>query len=297
MSAATMIQSVEDRNSARPGAMLASGTPLRRAALGALLYMLAGAIWIAFSDMLLHGWVREPQLLAHAQTWKGWLFVLATGILLFAYLHRLLRRDAEHIRDLMRQRAEMDQLHQFRESVIDNANIWISALDPAARFTLWNKAAERISGYERHQVLGRDDIWEWLYPDPDYRESVTNKVGEILADGVEVENLETRIRCRDGNHRIISWNSRRFFDKNGAMGSITIGRDVTERKQMRQLLHARDRQLAILMANVPGMVYRRRHDASWTLRFVSKGCLGLTGYTADDLIDDRGMAYASLIHP
>jgi diguanylate cyclase (GGDEF)-like protein/PAS domain S-box-containing protein len=297
MSATTKLQSVEDRNVAPPGVEHAPGSPARRAALGALLYVLCGAAWIAISDMLLHAWSHDPHWLTYFQTWKGWLFVLVTGILLFLVLHRLLRRDAAQVRDLVRQRAEMDALHQFRESIIENANIWISALDASAHITLWNKAAETISGYPRDRVLGSDEIWKLLYPDPDYRESVTAKVTEILTDGVEIENLETRIRCSDGSQRIISWNSRRFFDKNDAMGSITIGRDVTERKQMRLMLHARDRQLAILMANVPGMVYRRRHDASWTLRFVSKGCLGLTGYTTDDLIDDRGVAYASLIHP
>jgi len=258
--------------------------------------MLFGAAWIALSDMWLHALAHDPQRLTRLQTWKGWLFVLATGILLFLVLHRLFRRDAAQVHDLMRQRVDLDALHQFRESIIENANIWISALDASARITLWNKAAETISGYERERVLGRDDIWQLLYPDPDYRESVTANIHDILSDGVEIENLETRIRCRDGSHKIISWNSRRFFHENGEMGSIGIGRDVTERKQMQQMLRARDRQLAILMANVPGMVYRRRHDAGWTLRFVSSGCLGLTGYTADDLIDDRGVTYASLIH-
>ena len=297
MSATTNLQSVEDRNIAPPEAVHASGSPARRAALGALLYMLCGAAWIAVSDMWLHAWVHDPRWLVRLQTWKGWVFVLATGILLFLVLHRLLRRDAAQVRDLVRQRMQMDALHQFRESIIENANIWISALDASARITLWNKAAETISGYPRERVLGRADIWELLYPDSDYRESVTAKIGEILTDGVEIENLETRIRCRDGSHKIISWNSRRFFHENGEMGSIGIGRDVTDRKQMQQMLRARDRQLAILMANVPGMVYRRRHDDAWTLHFVSSGCLGLTGYTADDLVDDRGVAYASLIHP
>lgn len=270
---------------------------MHRAALGALLYVLAGAVWIAFSDMLLHASVHDPGLLTRLQIGKGWLFVLATGALLFAVLYRMFRRDASRVRQLIQKHADLHALGQFRESVIDNASIWINVLDASARVTLWNKAAEHISGYPRDHVLGRDDIWERLYPDRDYRANVTAKVGDILSDGVEVDNLETRILCRDGEHKIIAWSSRRFCHDNGRMGAIAIGRDVTDRRQMQRMLRARDRQLAILMANVPGMVYRRRHDANWTLRFVSSGCLGLTGYTADDLIDDRGISYASLLHP
>lgn len=290
---------MEDRNSPQHATLPQPQyrSPVRRAAVGALLYMTAGTIWIAFSDAVLHAWIRDPRLLALAQTLKGWFFVVATGVLLFIVLQRVLRRDARLVRDHLQQRADLDALNQFRESVIDNASIWINVLDPSARVTLWNKAAEHISGYSRDEVLGHDDIWERLYPDPDYRESVTAKVIEILGEGIEVENLETRICCRDGRHKIISWNSRRFFYESGEMGSIAIGRDVTEHKQMQKMLRARDQQLAILMANVPGMVYRRRSNADWTLRFVSSGCLGLTGYTADDLIDDRAVSYASLVHP
>ncbi|MBB6184955.1 sensor domain-containing diguanylate cyclase [Oleiagrimonas soli] len=271
--------------------------PLQRAAWFALAYVLLSVVWIAGSDALLHAWITDHAVLRQAQTWKGAAFVLITGGLLFVLLYRLFRHDAHLLRRYARQRSDVQMLNQFRESVIDNASIWINVLDPQARVVLWNKAAEQISGYSRDEVIGRSDIWEQLYPDRDYRESVTAKVSEILAQGVEVENLETRIRCRDGQEKIVSWNSRRFFSEDNALGSIAIGRDVTDRKQMQQMLRARDRQLAILMANVPGMVYRRRNNTDWTLRFVSSGCLGLTGYTADDLVENRGMSYASLVHP
>ncbi|WP_168184758.1 diguanylate cyclase [Oleiagrimonas sp. MCCC 1A03011] len=252
---------------------------------------------IAGSDALLHGWITDHALLMQVQTWKGWFFALATGALLFGLLYRLFRQDAGLLQRYAEQRSDVHMLNQFRESVIDNASIWINVLDSSAKVMLWNKAAEQISGYSRDEVVGRSDIWEHLYPDSDYRQSVVAKVNEILAKGVEVENLETRIRCRDGQQKIIDWSSRRFFDQKKELGSIAIGRDVTEHKQMQQMLRARDRQLAILMANVPGMVYRRRCNTEWTLRFVSSGCLGLTGYAADDLVENRSMSYASLVHP
>lgn len=55
--------------------------------------------------------------------------------------------------------------------------------------------------------------------------------------------------------------------------------------------------LDMLLSNLPGMVYRCRNDASWTMEFVSAGAEELTGYAAHDLIGNRELSYADLIHP
>lgn len=57
----------------------------------ALVYMLVASLWIAFSDAVLAGLGLSATELSHWQTAKGWLFVLATGGLLFIYLNRCLR--------------------------------------------------------------------------------------------------------------------------------------------------------------------------------------------------------------
>ena len=45
------------------------------------------------------------------------------------------------------------------------------------------------------------------------------------------------------------------------------------------------------------MAYRCKHDSNWTMEFVSQGCQALTGYLPIDLIGNRTVAYAELIHP
>ncbi|MCK4963967.1 MAG: PAS domain S-box protein, partial [Dehalococcoidia bacterium] len=94
------------------------------------------------------------------------------------------------------------KLSQFRESIIDNANVWLDVLDHKANIILWNKAAERISGYSQEEVVGHDKIWEWLYPDEAYRNEVTEQVVSILAKGATQQDLETTIHCKDGQQRI-----------------------------------------------------------------------------------------------
>ena len=62
-------------------------------------------------------------------------------------------------------------------------------------------------------------------------------------------------------------------------------------------LRENQRALATLIGNLPGMVYRCRNDRAWTMEFVSSGCYELTGYESGDLVGNRMVAYADLIHP
>lgn len=62
--------------------------------------MVVAGLWIAFSDRILAQLVQDASQLSHWQTVKGWLFVIMTGGLLFAYLQRCLRRQHETFNEL-----------------------------------------------------------------------------------------------------------------------------------------------------------------------------------------------------
>ncbi|MEQ5816356.1 diguanylate cyclase [Marinobacter sp. NFXS11] len=141
-------------------------TPLRRAGWAALVYLIAGFAWIAFSDTLAETWFPDPETLSLIQTWKGSFFVLITGVILFSVLLRQLTKD----------RALLSLQHR-----------------------------------------------------------------------------------------------------------------------QRQALRERERQLQILMDNLPGMAYRCLYDPDWTMRFVSQGCIKLTGYEPDELVNNRVTSYAALV--
>jgi PAS domain S-box-containing protein len=62
-------------------------------------------------------------------------------------------------------------------------------------------------------------------------------------------------------------------------------------------LQESQRQLFTLMANLPGLVYRCRHDEDWVIEFASEGCFELTGYHPQDLVNNNTISYKQLIHP
>lgn len=263
-----------------------------------LWYALLAGAWILASD-LLTGWLTvDPDRILLTQVVKGLSFVSVTALLLFILIRRQLQCERHYLLAKVADEERIAALGQFRESVIDNASMWLNVLDPDGAVVMWNKAAEQISGYRRDEVIGNPRIWELLYPDPAYRAEVGAKVTAILHDGAEVEGFETTIMARNGERKVIAWNSRRFFAGDGRLsGSIAIGHDVTARRRAEQALVESERQLSNLLSNLPGMAYRSRNDRDWTMLFVSHGCEELTGYSAEDLVDNHRISFAEVIHP
>ncbi len=118
---------------------------------------------------------------------------------------------------------------EFQKIILNNTAMWLNMLDNDANVLMWNKAAERISGYTKEEVLGNSNIWELLYPDVEYRTSIHNKALEIINKGEEIIDFETTIISKDGTKKILSWNTHNMKNEdNNIIGSIAIARDVTK---------------------------------------------------------------------
>lgn len=131
-------------------------------------------------------------------------------------------------------REEIRRLSQMHESVIESADIWLHVLDADHRVQLWNRAAEKISGYEKGEVVGASDVWACLYPDDHVLGRLRRAVTDILGTGsAPAGDLETVICRKDGASRTISWSARPLFDKEGiCWGVVSLGRDITEQKTL-----------------------------------------------------------------
>jgi len=121
------------------------------------------------------------------------------------------------------------KLQEFRSTLIEQANVWLMALDRDRNVVLWNCVAEQMSGYSRGEVVGHDGVWEWLYPDAEYRAEVLEALTEVTFGAREAEDWETVIRRKDNSEHLISWNAHRLMSDDGAtLGCVALGRDVTE---------------------------------------------------------------------
>jgi two-component system sensor kinase FixL len=68
-----------------------------------------------------------------------------------------------------------------------------------------------------------------------------------------------------------------------------------EHRRQQEVLSWQHRQQGTLLANLPGIVYRRAYDHAGTMYFVSEGCATLTGYDSEELMCGR-VLWSELIH-
>jgi PAS domain S-box-containing protein len=168
-------------------------------------------------------------------------------------------------------------LNKFRESIIDNAHILIAVLDRTGTIYIWNRAAEEITGYPADSVVGKKQVWKDLYPDPDYRHFVTGRIEDILRKKKHFENLETTIRTKIGENRIISWNTRELL-MDGEMRAIAVGWDITDEKEAMEM----KARLASIVESSDDAIISVAPDSSvvtW-----NKGASRMYGYSAEEAI-------------
>lgn len=157
---------------------------------------------------------------------------------------------------------ETRSLLEFQNRVIDTAVVWINILNKDGSVTLWNRAAELISGYSREEVIGHKKIWEWLYPDPQYRAKIFANAQKTIYDEESVmQNFETVARCKNGTLKTISWYANSITDaKKKPIGSITIGLDVSQLRKAERELHEAMEKLQVMNEKLQVVGDLTRHD-------------------------------------
>jgi len=172
------------------------------------------------------------------------------------------------ITDIKIAEEEINKLSQFHENVIDNANVWLSVIDPQSRIIIWNKAAENITGYSRDEVIGHNKIWDWLQPENGQINIKRNsKLNLESGENILTENFEKTIIRKDGEKKTISWNSRMLYDKmNNPIGNIALGQDITERKKYEDKINKQNEELNDINKNLEEIVKERTNQIQHLLR-------------------------------
>ncbi|MFH0863035.1 MAG: PAS domain S-box protein [Candidatus Altiarchaeota archaeon] len=123
---------------------------------------------------------------------------------------------------------DLRQTRDYLENLLNYANAPIIVWDKMQRIFRFNKAFEHLTGYTAHDVIGkRLDI---LFPKDNRKESL-DKIKQT-AVGDYWESVEIPILQKDGEVRIVLWNSANIYDKDGKtiLSTIAQGQDITARK-------------------------------------------------------------------
>jgi PAS domain S-box-containing protein len=106
-------------------------------------------------------------------------------------------------------------------------------------------------GYAPDDLLDRCFL-EFVHADD---EAATRAELEKLARGVPTIHFENRVRCKDGSYRWIGWTSNPC---NGVL--VSIGRDVTEKKQLQADLARQGHEYQAIFDSLPQMIWLKDDD-------------------------------------
>jgi len=137
----------------------------------------------------------------------------------------------------------MRHARDFAETLIRTASVMIVGLDTAGKITVFNEAAEKLTGYRRAELEGKN-WFEVLVPKDRYP-YVWEEFERLLAGGLP-ELFENPILTKSGEERLISWSNNEVHEGGRIVGTISFGLDLTERKRIEAALRRVNRALKVL---------------------------------------------------
>jgi two-component system, cell cycle sensor histidine kinase and response regulator CckA len=197
-------------------------TPLRIVAL----YMLIGVLWILFSDRVLIALVSDPHVMNHIQTYKGWLYVLVTALLLYTLIARMTVRQRQSEKRFKR--------------VVENIPDMVAVFDTELKIRYLNSATLAAVGRPGPEILGKDAGAIWP---PEICRVCLSALNESL-DTRAVISREIDRSLNDGRHRHLLLTFVPISDKSGDVIEVLgICHDFSAQKEAEEKQRNLTRQL------------------------------------------------------
>lgn len=153
-------------------------------------------------------------------------------------------------------------------------------------------------GYSQDDLPNTVETWRKLLH-PEDSPATEKAIAEHFSGRTDRYDVEFRLLHKNGTWkwvhtrgRVVEWSA------DGKPLRMTGSHlDIHVRKTAEERIRENQRVLETLLGNLVGMAYRCRIDEYWTMEFVSQGCLPLTGYKPEDIVNNRRISYEELTHP
>jgi PAS domain S-box-containing protein len=255
-------------------------------------YVVLAALWIVCSDWLLTTWIQNTEQLTSLQIYKGWGFVLITGILLYLITHRqfatMTRMHTRQMDIELKNRFLAEQLQQNLSA--SPAMTHIHRVDGRELMPVWiSQNVTQFLGYPVSETL--TPRWWEDHIIPEDHDRVMSSLTKLFDKDTLV--MEYQFLRKDGSQFWMRDERRLIRDQYGMPTRRVVGTwtDITERKQAELTLRESEDRYRNLVENAPDAILINLEKR---VVMVNKACIELFGaQKAEDLL---GLSPFDLFH-
>lgn len=242
-----------------------------------LIYILVGCVWILLSDRFLEWLDGGTGRLTLLQTYKGWFYVVATGLLLYFLIDR-------GINELKNTELEKQRTGEKYSELVENANDIVYCLNSEGKFISINRAGENILGYQRNEILEKK-LAEIVAPDNQkYVKRLLSKAAQGNRTFYEIELLK-----KDGAPVLLEVNNTPIYADGNLVEMQGIARDLTARRAAEiKLKESEARNRELIETTNEGVWIA---DAQGIITFVNERMSEMLDYDPAEIIDNYAFEF------
>ena len=171
---------------------------------------------------------------------------------------------------------EINNTLLFKEAILEHINDAVISTDLNFNILSWNKAAEKIYGWQLNEVIGKPvhEITKLEYPNDQMDEVVSNFFKNGFWKG------EVTQKTKDGNRLWILASVSLIKDRMGnQIGAVSVNRDITDRKEIEEKLRESEEKFRNLAEYSPNMIFINQKGK---IVYANKKCEEIMGYSRDE---------------
>ncbi|MEW6179772.1 MAG: HD domain-containing phosphohydrolase [Chloroflexota bacterium] len=177
-------------------------------------------------------------------------------------------------------------------AIIRTSPLAIVVENMEGRVIEWSPAASSIFGWTASETIGKK-----LPIISSDHGTYFDSIRKRILEGKTIQIQEIKCQTKDQREIPVGLSAALLKSTTGEAAGITyLFADLSEQKKALEAINETQQTLAVLLNNLPGMAYRYSL-AEKRITFISPGCMELTGFTPDELLEDNKIHFQKIIHP
>jgi PAS domain S-box-containing protein len=190
-------------------------------------------------------------------------------------------RGAVHILVDTTERKQNEELLVYQANLLANISDVVYSTDDQMRLISWNQAAEKVYGWKKEEVLGKNAIEVTGSKfNPEMRSKLLVELHERGSVTTEIEHITA-----SGEHIIFDSNTMLQRDAKGnVVGYVAVNRDINERKRMEIALKKSEQHLNDILSSAKDGVFELNKE--WRFTYINKYAAQNGGLEPEELMGE-----------